>query len=191
LNARAVTTGLVFAVVTLILLARAGSAGAAPTPTLSVTVSQTEAVLKAGEQLKFTSTIANSGEAATPPLVTNLNLVAVGGSFVDPEDWSPDRFATVDPIAPGGSARQDWTVHAIQGGDYSVFIVVLPDTTTRTGSDTVVGSQAIHLHVDETGHLNPGGVTPISIAVPLVLGLALISTRVVGRRRSARRRTAE
>lgn len=87
--------------------------GNAPTASgdVTVSVSKSEMSVRTGETFTFTSEITNSGSEATPPLIANLNFVATDHStYIDPEDWSPQRTLSVAPIAPGSSATQTWTV---------------------------------------------------------------------------------
>jgi hypothetical protein len=173
-------------VVLALVLGHSGVSAQAPaqsTGGLTVTVDYTELKGATADVFTINSTITNTGTQPTPPLIANLSLVSAGlNSYVDPEDWSPERAISIDSLAPGASDKHAWSVHAIQDGDYSIFIVVLPDSTASSPTDRVVGSPAIHLHVDLKRSLNPAGVTPVAVAVPLVLGLILVATKVVSSR---------
>jgi hypothetical protein len=174
----------------LLALSLGGSAAAqtSPVPGLTVTLSLNDVSLKSGETITFTSTITNSRSQPTPRLIATLNLVSVGlDAYVDPEDWSPNRFQSVDPVPAGGSATQSWDVHAIQGGDYSIFIVVLPDAASAT-EVSVVGGPPVHLHVDLKRNLNPGGTLPVALAVPALIAVAFFGAKFgAARSRKAKR----
>ena len=151
---------------------------------IKVTISKSDVSLQAGDSFSFSSTITNGNGAPTPRLIANLNLVSVGlDAYVDPEDWSQNRFLSIDPIASGSSQEQTWDVHAVQGGDYLIFIVVLPDTNAPADA-TVVGGAPVHLHVDLKRNLNPGGTLPVSLAVPAFLLFLLAGTKVMSNRRA-------
>jgi hypothetical protein len=63
---------------------------------VTVSVSKSEVSAFTGDRFTFTSQISNNGSRATPPLIANLAFVAIDGeTYVDPEDWSPERTYTV------------------------------------------------------------------------------------------------
>jgi hypothetical protein len=149
------------------------------TSDLTVSVSRSEVSTYTGDTIKFTSEITNSGSQVTPPLVVNLDFVALDQStFVDPEDWSPQRTLVVDPIAAGSSASQSWTVKPVLKGDVAAYVVVLPSSPALATASPLVSSPAIYMHVEEHRALNPGGVLPVVLAVPGVLALAFAGLRL-------------
>lgn len=158
-------------------------AGQAPAGDLRVLVSKSEVSVLTGETFTFTSEITNGGSEATPPLIANLDFVAIDHStYVDPEDWSPQRTLSVAPIAAGSSATQTWTVKPVLKGDVAVYVVVLPEPPALAGAGPLAASPAIPVHVEERRTLNPGGVLPVVLAVPGVLTLAFAGLRVARRR---------
>jgi len=102
---------------------------------------------------------------------------------VDPEDWSPQRTQYTEQLPAGGSATLSWRINAILDGDYMVYMVVIPQPAGREATSHPVASSGIHLTVTPFTRLNPGGVVPYAVGVPLalVLGMALVFRR---RRRS-------
>jgi hypothetical protein len=159
--------------------------GGVPASDLTVSVSKSEVSTLTGETFTFTSEIANIGSDASPPLIANLNFVAIDHStYVDPEDWSSNRTVSVDPIAAGSSATQTWTVKPVLAGDVAVYVVVLPEPPALAGAGPLAASPAIPLHVEEHRALNPGGVLPVVLAVPALIAAAFAGLRVV---RSTRR----
>jgi len=158
--------------------------GQAPASDLTISVSKSDVSTLTGETFTFTSEIANSGSSATPPLIANLAFVAIDHStYVDPEDWSPQRTLSVAPIAAGSSAILTWTVKPVLKGDVAVYVVVLPEPPALAGAGPLAASPAIPVHVEEHRTLDPGGVLPVVLAVPGVLALAFAGLRVARSRR--------
>jgi hypothetical protein len=157
--------------------------GQATAGDLTVSVSRSEVSTLTGKTFTFTSKITNSGSEATPPLIANLAFVAIDHTtYVDPEDWSPQRTVSVTPIAAGSSATLTWTVKPVLAGDVAVYVVVLPEPPALAGAGPLAASPAIPVHVEEHRALNPGGVLPVVLAVPGVLALAFAGLRMVRNR---------
>ena len=171
------SAGIVGALVAVLLVAGAAIdapafAQEAPARDVTVSVSRSEVSVLTGETFTFTSEVTNSGSEATPPLIVNLAFVAIDQStYVDPEDWSPERTLSVAPVPADSSATQTWTVKP-----------VLPQPPALAGAGPLAASPAILLHVEEHRTLNPGGVLPVVLAVPGVLALAFAGLRVARRR---------
>jgi hypothetical protein len=156
----------------------------APTSDLRVTVSKSEVSAMTGDTFTVTSEVTNTGSKVTPPLIANLDFVALDQStYIDPEDWSPQRTLTVDPVAAGSSATQSWTIKPVLAGNVAAYVVILPTSPTLTTAGPLVSSPAIYLHVEEHRALNPGGVLPVVLAVPGVLALAFAGLRIARSRR--------
>ncbi len=150
---------------------------------LRVSVSLSEVAALTGERFTFTSEISNKGSDPSPALIANLNIVSLDQSaYIDPEDWSPQRFANVAPIEAGSSAEQTWTVNPVLKGSVAVYVVIVPESPDLAKAEALVSSSAIHLQIGEQRTLNPGGVLPVVLAVPGLLGLILLGL-VMARRR--------
>ena len=150
---------------------------------ITITVSEAEKSTLTGDVFTFTSEITNEGSEKTPPLIANLAFVAVDGStYVDPEDWSGERTLHVGSIASGESAKQTWTVKTVLEGDVAAYVAVLLAPPELSASSPLAVSTAIQMHVEEDRKLNPGGVLPTVLAVPVVLAAAFAGLRVVRRR---------
>jgi len=161
-----------------------GEPGAAA-ENLSVSVSISEVSALTGETFTFTSEISNDGPDTSPPLVANLNIVSLDeDTYIDPEDWSPERTVSVPPIVANSSATLSWTVNPILNGEVALFVVVLPNSPEAAVASPVAASPAISVHVSEHRSLNPGGVLPVVIAVPGVLAAAFLGLRVARGRRT-------
>ena len=184
-------SGLVVSLAALLLVAAAGLAPAsaqenAPQPLDGVTISlsKTTVATMTGETFTFASQIVNNDSNATPPLVVHLNVVSLDESaYIDPEDWSPDRTMIVGEIPPRSSATQTWTVKPVLKGNVSIYLVVLPASDGSTTEGGLVASPAINVRVDEQRTLNPGGVLPVVLVVPVVLAAAMAGLRFTRQRR--------
>jgi hypothetical protein len=154
-----------------------GSAG-----DLTVAVNKSDVSTNTGDVFTFTSEITNEGSKSTPGLIANLAFVAVDGeTYVDPEDWSPQRTLSLPPIAARSSSTQTWTVKTVLNGDVAVYVAVLPAPPALGGGESLAVSPAIEVHVEEHRALNPGGVLPTVLGVPALLALAFAGLRVVRR----------
>ncbi len=162
-----------------------GAGSPVPANDLVVTVSESNVSKLTGESFSFTSTISNNGSTATPPLIANLNFTSLdNNTYIDPEDWSPQRTMAIDPLEPGASVTKTWKVNPILEGEVAAYIVILPKSDALT-TQPLSTSPAIHIHVGAQRSLNPGGVLPVTLAVPGVLAATFVGLRVSrGKRRT-------
>jgi ABC-2 type transport system permease protein len=132
--------------------------------------------VKTGDELQFQTLVENNGQADSPPLILALNIIKLssGGDVVDPEDWSPERTQYVDSVVAGDAVRLNWTVEAILKGDYMVYLVAIPEPTGEEATSTPVASSGLHLTVGAFQRLNPAGVLPVVVAVPLGVTVSLL-----------------
>jgi hypothetical protein len=150
---------------------------------LRITVSETEKSTVTGDVFTFTSEITNEGSRKTAPLIANLVFVSLDGdTYVDPEDWSPQRTVNVAPIAADSAVALNWTVKTVLQGDVAVYVTVLPAPPALSPESALAISPAIQMHVQEDRKLNPGGVLPTVLAVPAVLAAGFVGLRVARRR---------
>jgi len=151
---------------------------------LAITVDMDHRIVKTGDSIEFETVVTNTGSSESPDLVVAMNIVNLGsGDPVDPEDWSPERTQSIDPLEPGGSATSPWTVDAILDGDYMVYMVVVPNPDGPRSTSQPVTSSGIHLSVAKFIRLNPQGVLPIALAMPIVLTLCMFGLRWIRRSR--------
>jgi hypothetical protein len=108
-----------------------------------------------------------------------------GNTYVDPEDWSPQRTQYVDPIEPGATVTQTWDVNPVLEGQIAAYIVVIADSTGADIQPLGV-SPVVHLDVGAQKSLNPGGVAPVAVAVPGTLAVLLVAARLTRRRQRIR-----
>lgn len=151
---------------------------------LQITIDMATAITKNGDKVEFNTTLTNGGAADSPPLIVAMNIINLNasGDVVDPEDWSPQRTQYVEPLGPGESAAQPWIVNTILEGDYMVYIVVIPAPASEDSTSQPVASSGIHLKVNPFVRINPGGILPFAVGIPVVLILLLMGILRLRRR---------
>jgi thiamine pyrophosphate-dependent acetolactate synthase large subunit-like protein len=155
------------AVCVLAALLVAAPAAAAPELSMSRAVVST----RIGADFRFQTTIANLGPAPMEGLIAHLDVVSRDPSvYVDPEDWSPERTRYLARLEPGAAIDVPWTVKAVNSGRFSVYVVVL-------GAGGPVAGPALDARVTERRTLDAGGVLPLALGLPALLGAALLGLR--------------
>lgn len=153
----------------------ASAAGAA-----TVELDRTHVSARIGQHFTFASTVRNTSSQELPGLVAHLNVLSSDpGVYVDPEDWSSRRTQYLAPLPAGGSTRVTWSVQAVNSGQLTIYVAVLP----RHGQGTISVSQPLRLEVAQRRTLNSGGVLPLALGIPGVIGLAAVAARAGRRRR--------
>lgn len=151
---------------------------------LGIAIDATAEIVKTGDEIDFSTEVTYDGEETSQEMLVAMNIVNLGeGDPVDPEDWSPERTQSIEPLAKGETAVQDWTINAILEGDYMVYMVVLPSPESPETTSQPVASMGIHLTVEPYTDLNPGGVMPFVIGIPIAL-LGVLGILIWRRRRS-------
>lgn len=142
---------------------------------LSVSLEETFLEVKTGDEISFDTLLENDGTEDSPPIIMALNIIKLTstGDVVDPEDWSPERTQYVESVAARDALRQSWTIEAILKGDYMVYLVAVPQPETGASSHPI-SSTGLHLTVGAFQRLNPEGVLPVVIAVPLGVTIVLL-----------------
>ena len=140
---------------------------------LEVTMEETFLEVKTGDEIGFDTLLENNGTEDSPPVIMALNIIKLSGDVVDPEDWSPERTQKVDFVPAGDQIRHSWTIEAILKGDYMVYLVAVPQPGEASTSHPV-SSPGLHLTIGAFQRLNPQGVLPVVIAVPLGVTLTLL-----------------
>ena len=162
-----------------LMLVAAPAALGADEPGVSVKVDRTQISTRLGGKLSFRSTITNSGSTTASGLIAHLNVLSLkDGVYVDPEDWSSNRTRYLDPIPPGASVTTTWAMQAVNDGDFGIYVAVLPESGEARPPTT---GPAIHLAVAERKTLNAGGIVPLALGIPALLGLLTLGLRLYRR----------
>jgi hypothetical protein len=139
-----------------------------------------------GERVTVRWTVVNTGTGSTGPLIAHLDVVSLHNDvYVDPEDWSADRSVDVEPLAPGGRTTLEWTVRNVNAGEFDVYVVVLPTSRSSApppGGGALTVSPAVRLVVASRQTLDAGGSLGVVVAVPLLVGVLALGTRLRRRR---------
>ncbi|WP_321495381.1 hypothetical protein [uncultured Desulfobacter sp.] len=162
-------------VIALILLSASISAAAQPPVSLSLASDvKNPATPVMGDNLKFRSTITNTGSSPMGGLVAWISMVEIDPGNeqpVDLEDWSAHKAVTWAGLKPGESLRTDWPMRLIKGGDYRVVV----STTDRSGRQ-VYTSPTVQFHVRQKPVLQAGRVLPVAGGMPLLfIGLMILN----------------
>jgi ABC-2 family transporter len=157
-------------------------------PGLKIALEEDFVEVRTGDELQFETLVENSGQEDSPPVILALNIIKLTseGDVVDPEDWSPERTQYVNSISAGDALRHSWTIEAILKGDYMVYLVAIPQPAKGESTSQPVASSGLHLKVGAFQRLNPGGVLPVVIAVPLGVTVSLLLLVRLRLRRLAR-----
>ena len=166
----------VAALVALVLLTAPVAARATtPTPDVPVSVDRTRVVTSLGHQFADRSTLTNRGTSTVGGLIAHLNVLSYDrGVYVDPEDWSSHRTRYLAPIPAGGSTTLTWRLNAVNAGRLGVYVAVLP----RSGAATPTTGPTVRVEIADRKTLNSGGILPLALSVPVLLGLATLGLRL-------------
>ncbi len=142
---------------------------------LQLSISVDYKAAKTGDSILFDTTLTNTSAQSSPPVILAMNIINLSktGDVVDPEDWSPQRTQYIDSLGPNQSLTLSWTVNAILDGDFMVYVVAIPHPEGAEVSSQVAASPGLHLTVAKFASLNPSGVLPFVIGVPILLVLAI------------------
>lgn len=144
-------------------------------PGLNISLEDSFLEVKTGDEVNFQTLLENNASEDSPPVIMAMNIIKLtsSGDVVDPEDWSPERTQYVDFVPAGDQLRHSWTIEAILKGDYMVYLVAIPEPG-KTSTSHPVSSPGLHLTVGAFQRLNPAGVLPVVIAVPLGVTMGLL-----------------
>jgi hypothetical protein len=167
------------AMVVALLVAPAAAYGVDGPAQVSVTVDRAQISTKLGGRFTFRSTVTNRGSIDARGLIAHLNVLSLkNGVYVDPEDWASNRTRYLDPIPPGGSITITWPMQAVNDGDFGIYVAVLPASGVARPPTT---GPAIHLTVAARTTLNAGGIVPLVLGIPALLGLMTLGLRIYRR----------
>ena len=148
-----------------------------PAARAGVTVSndRTAIATKLGHKFVFHSTIRNDSTAPAGGLVAHLNVVDLSGhTYVDPEDWSSHRTRYLAPIPAGGSTTLPWPMNAVNSGTIGVYVAVLPRSGAPVPPTT---GPTLRVRIQDRKTLNSGGILPLALGLPALLGLMALGVR--------------
>lgn len=172
---RAVGLAVIMGIVVSLGSAQALALRQSPGEDLAISISLDTRSVKTGDEVQFETVIKNSGSQVLPDVIVAMNIINLKkeGDVVDPEDWSPQRTQYVESLTPGESVTLSWTVNAILDGDFMVYLVAIPQPESAQGSSQITVSPGLHLTVAKFASLNPSGVLPFALGVPVVLVLVI------------------
>jgi hypothetical protein len=159
-------------------------ARAAAAPGISVSVDRTTIATRLGLSFVFHSTITNRGSAPFTNLIAHLNVLSLNGDvYVDPEDWSSHRTRYLPPIPAGHTAQITWKLSAVNAGHLGVYIAAIPRRAPGIAPSV---SPTVRVTIADRRTLDSGGILPLAIGPPILLGLLTVIVKVGRRRRSHR-----
>ena len=143
---------------------------------LQIAISLDSKTVKTGDSIDFDTVLTNVGTEKSPPVIAAMNIINLSktGDVVDPEDWSPERTQYVESLGPNETTKLSWQVNAVLDGNFMVYIVAIPQPGGEGTSTQAVASRGLHLSVTKFTSLNPSGVLPFAVGVPIVVVLAIL-----------------
>jgi hypothetical protein len=152
-----------------------GAPAARAASAVTVSLGRTSVSTRIGHTFVFRSTIANHGPAPARELVAHLNIVDLSGNvYVDPEDWSSHRTRYLKPIPAGGSTTVAWKLNAVNAGTIGVYVAVLPRSGAPVPPKT---GPTVHVSIQERRTLDSGGILPLALGIPSLIGAAALGVR--------------
>ena len=129
-----------------------------------------------GHKFVFHTTIRNEGATPASGLIAHLNVVDLSGhTYVDPEDWSSQRTRYLPSIPAGGSTALAWRMNAVNSGTIGVYVAVLPRSGAPVPPTT---GPTVRVQIKDRKTLNSGGILPLALGLPALLGLLAVGVRV-------------
>ncbi len=164
------------------LLGIATSSAAGSGGDISVTLDRTDQSARVGSAFTLSATVANSGPVNTPPLTVHLEIIdPTRAGSVDAEDWVRDLNIAVPVVEAGSEQRVSWDLVPIAPGRFTVYVVAVPESSSRRGGETVATGASAAVAVADARTLNAGGALPVAVITPLLvlgaLGVARIRHR--------------
>lgn len=143
---------------------------------LQMTISLDSKTVKTGDSISFDTVLTNTGSQASHPIIVALNIINLSkeGDVVDPEDWSPERTQYIDSLTTDQSTSLSWTVNAVLDGNFMIYLVAIAQPQNPQETSQIVASPGLHLTVTKFTSLNPSGVLPYAVGIPLVVLVASV-----------------
>jgi hypothetical protein len=150
----------------------AAQASAAP---VVVSVDRSSISTSIGKSFTFHSTVTNHASRPASGLVAHLNVLSLRpGVYVDPEDWSSHRTRYLPSIPPGRSLTITWKVQAVNSGSIGIYVAVL---AASGAPEPPVTGPTLHVSIARRVTLNSGGILPLALGIPGLIGLLAIGLR--------------
>ena len=154
-------------------MAPAAGAGRPASPTLSMSSIARRVSTRLGADFRFQhddheSPGAGAARRASSP--TSTSSADDRRSTSIPRTGRRSARATCRRCSRGASIVVPWTVNAVNAGRFSVYVVVL-------GAGRPVAGPALDARVSERRTLDAGGVLPLALGLPALLGAALLGVR--------------
>jgi hypothetical protein len=160
------------------------SATPQPRPSdIEVMLGQNHTSAAVGDRVTIRARIVNAGSEPTGGLIAHVNVTTLDSSvYVDLEDWTASPTQELAPVPPGGETSAAWEIQAVNVGRFGVYVVVLPNSTLPSANAPLIVSPAQLVEVAGRRTLSPGGVLPLVVVVPLLLGVLAVAVRLRTRR---------
>jgi ABC-2 type transport system permease protein len=141
------------------------------TEPISIDISMKTRTVRASESILFDTVVTNNTTQMSPTIFVAMNIINLdkAGEPIDPEDWSPQRTQSVNPLAASASTTLSWRVNAILDGNVMIYIVAIPQPESHDVTSHPIASPGIHLTVTPFTKLNPSGVLPVAMGGPFLL----------------------
>ncbi len=163
----------------------APAAGRAAEPPIGVAVDRTLVTTRLGHTFVIRSRIANRAPVPARAFIAHLNVLSLDGkTYVDPEDWSSHRTRYLKPIPARGSTTLTWKLDAVNAGEIGVYVAVLP--RTGAGVQPATGP-LVRVAIASRKTLNAGGILPLALGVPALLGVLAVALKARRRHPPSRR----
>lgn len=149
-----------------------------PVDALAVVIEPTSQAVVLGDGIGLTVSVTNTSDRPSADLVVHLDITdPSSSSSVDPEDWTSTLSRPLGVLEPGATGTVDWTIRPISPGTFSVYAVAISSDTTD-----LTASGILTVDVADQRSLNPGGILPVAIGMPVLVGALLIARMLAARR---------
>ena len=146
---------------------------------VTVVVSPATASFDLGADIELTVAVTNNSDTEMTDLAVHIDITdPTKDGSVDPEDWVPTLTLPIRSLAPAETRVLQWRLKPIAGGQFSVYAVVL-----QAGSSELYASEAAVYSIASRRALNPQGILPAAIGMPVLIGAILLG-RIRARRRT-------
>jgi hypothetical protein len=151
---------------------------AAAAPGVDVTLDKAQVSVSVGDRITVQARVVNSGTRRTDPLIAHLNVATLDTSvYVDLEDWTASPTQELAPLGPGADTTASFEIQAVNVGRFDVYVVVAP-AGASAGQGPLVASTPELVQVAVRRTVSPGGVLPVVVVAPVLLGLAAAAARL-------------